>query len=121
MLLIHWVEIPTTDIERAKAFYCKVFAIDMQIMEAMGMKTAFFPHDATSQFGGCLMQGTGYIPSKLGSIVYFKGGNDLQVVLDRVQSAGGEVLLPKTSLGQNGFMAHFMDTEGNRIGIHYPE
>jgi predicted enzyme related to lactoylglutathione lyase len=26
--------------------------------------------------------------------------------------------MPKTSIGENGFMAHFTDTEGNRVALH---
>jgi hypothetical protein len=53
-----------------------------------------------------------------GTTVYLDGGNDLSVPLGRVESAGGTVILPKTSIGNNGFIALFIDTEGNKIGFH---
>ena len=31
---------------------------------------------------------------------------------------GGEVLLPKTSVGEHGFCAWLRDSEGNRVGLH---
>jgi hypothetical protein len=90
----------------------------MQQMEAMGMKTAFFPADMENGIGGCLVEGQGYEPSNKGSLIYLNGGDDLSVPLSKVEKAGGKITLPKTSLGPNGFMAHFEDTEGNKVGLH---
>jgi predicted enzyme related to lactoylglutathione lyase len=68
--------------------------------------------------GGAIVQSDGYVPAANGSVVYLNGGDDLNVPLSRVEKAGGKVLLPKTPLGPNGFMALFLDTEGNKIGFH---
>ena len=116
--MIHWVEIPCNDIKRAVAFYSSVLAIDMTIHEGMGMKTAFFPHTDAAQSGGCLMQGEQYVPSDQGAVIYLNAGKDLQDALDRVKTAAGKILLPKTSIGENGFMAHIKDTEGNKVGLY---
>jgi predicted enzyme related to lactoylglutathione lyase len=35
-----------------------------------------------------------------------------------VEGAGGQVIMPKTNIGENGFIAMFMDTEGNRVALH---
>jgi hypothetical protein len=43
---------------------------------------------------------------------------DLAEPLSKVEKAGGKILLPKTSIGQNGFMAHFIDSEGNKVALH---
>ena len=115
---IHWVEIPTTNIERAVGFYNNLLSIEMKVMEVMSMKTAFFPHTAETQSGGCLMQGPNYIPSDKGTLIYLSAGEDLQTALDRVDASGGTIVLPKTSIGANGFMAHILDTEGNKIGLY---
>ena len=56
--------------------------------------------------------------SSAGALVYLNGGDDLSVTLSKVEAAGGKILLPKTAIGPNGFMAHFTDTEGNKIGLH---
>jgi len=54
-----------------------------------------------------------------GTTVYLDGGNDLSVPLGRVEGAGGKVILPKTAVGGNrGFIALFIDTEGNKVGFH---
>lgn len=116
---INWFEIPVKNIDKAKNFYATILGADMQVMEAMGMKTSFFPADLENgNIGGCLMEGEGYVPSPEGSIVYLNGGEDLSVPLSKVEAAGGKINLPKTAIGKNGFMAHFTDTEGNKVGFH---
>jgi uncharacterized protein len=51
-------------------------------------------------------------------LVYLNGGEDLSVALLKVEKAGDKIILPKTAIGPNGFMAHFEDTEGNKTGLH---
>ena len=116
---INWFEIPVKNFDEAKKFYETVLDAEMQPMEAMGMKSAFFPADLENgSVGGCIIQGDGYTPSESGALVYLNGGEDLSVPLAKVESAGGKILLPKTAIGPNGFMAHFVDSEGNKIGLH---
>lgn len=116
---INWFEIPVTDFTRAKKFYETILNADMQLMEAMGMKSAFFPADFKSgAIGGCIIKGDGYEPSTKGSRVYLNGGDDLNTILSRVEKAGGKVTLPKSAIGANGCLAHFEDTEGNRVALH---
>ena len=116
---LNWFEIPVLDFARAKAFYEIILNNDMQTMEAMGMKSAFFPADMEQgAVGGCIIQGPGYEPCTKGSIIYLNVGEDLAVALAKVEDAGGEIVLPKTPIGSNGFMAYFKDNEGNRVGMH---
>jgi len=116
---INWFEIPVKNFDQAKKFYETVLGAELQVMEAMGMKSAFFPAEMQSGgIGGCIIKGEGYEPSPKGFLIYLNGGNDLGVPLSKVVAAGGKVLLPKTAIGHNGFMAHFTDTEGNKVGLH---
>lgn len=116
---LNWFEIPVTDFARAKAFYEVLYDAPLNPMEAMGMKSAFFPADLEQgAIGGCIMQSPGYEPSAKGTIVYLNVGEDLAVALSKVEAAGGKVLLPKTAIGANGFMAYSQDTEGNKVGMH---
>jgi predicted enzyme related to lactoylglutathione lyase len=40
-------------------------------------------------------------------------------VIARIGKAGGRVLMEKMELPRNlGFIAHFIDTEGNRLALH---
>ncbi len=118
---INWFEIPVKNLNfnKAKTFYETILSATMQPMEAMGMKSAFFPADLQNgSIGGCIIEGQGYEPANKGSLVYLNGGEDLSVILSKVEAAGGKILLPKTAIGPNGFMAHFADTEGNKVGLH---
>ena len=90
----------------------------MQPMEAMGMKSAFFPADMKHGIGGSIVENKEYQPSDKGTLVYLNGGEDLSIPLAKVEKAGGKVLMPKTSIGPNGFMAQFADTEGNKVAFH---
>lgn len=115
---INWFEIPVTDFTRAKTFYEALFDSQLETMEAMGMTMAFLPADLQNGIGGGLVKGDGFEPSTKGSLVYLNGGDDLNIPLARVEAAGGQIVLPKTPIGKNGFMAYFIDTEGNKVGLH---
>jgi len=115
---INWFEIPANNFDRAKSFYEAVLGVEM-MMPFPGMKYAMFPADMQNgEIGGGLVEEQGYEPSASGCLIYLNGGEDLSVPLARVEAAGGKIIIPKTSIGENGFMAQFTDTEGNRIALH---
>ncbi|MEM7349087.1 MAG: VOC family protein, partial [Chloroflexota bacterium] len=114
---INWFELPSTNFERAVKFYNEVTGSDLQKMDGDGFVMAFFP-TKDNGVGGCVVHGNGSQPSAEGTLVYLNGGDDLAVPLGRVEAAGGQVLMPKTSIGENGYMAIIMDTEGNRVAFH---
>lgn len=68
--------------------------------------------------GGGIVQGDGFEPSRDGALIYLNGGEDLSGPLSKVEAAGGKILMQKTSIRPNGFMAHFVDTEGNKVALH---
>lgn len=117
---INWFDIPARDFERAKSFYETVLGAKLETMpiEDMGMSMAFLPADYENGVGGGITFGPGYEPSDKGALLYLNGGEDLAIPLARVEAAGGKILIPKTAMGPNRFMAQFMDSEGNRIAFH---
>jgi uncharacterized protein len=116
---INWFEIPVTDFTRAKSFYETILGVEIMEMPFPGGKYGMLPADMMNGgVGGGLAQGEGFEPSNKGTIVYLNGGEDLSISLSKIEQAGGQILMPKTSIGQNGFMAHFLDTEGNRVALH---
>lgn len=115
---LNWFEIPITDFARAKTFYEKVLGIVIDPME-MGPVTMGMLSTDQNAVGGAIVQGDGGSPSKNGTLVYLNGGDDLAPMLARVDAAGGSVIVPKTEIGNDfGFFAHFIDTEGNKVGLH---
>lgn len=124
MNAIFWFEIPVIDIDRAVAFYNVVLGADMKPMdlrESMGTIVAMIPDRGGA--GGMLVQGEqhGYVPSQEGTLVYLDLDGPLDAVLAQVEAAGGQIVLPKTSLGDHGWTAWIHDTEGNRVALRAPE
>lgn len=111
-----WFDIPVQNLERAVKFYSKVFGVEIQKMEGAPKKYAMFPH-APGIVSGGLVEDKDLVVDK-GPLLYLNGGDDLTVPLNRVKEAGGKVIQEKTSIGQNGYMAIFRDTEGNRLALH---
>ncbi len=114
---LNWFEIPVKDMARAKRFYGAILAAKLEDYPMPeGHRMAMLPnHDGV---GGALMQGASYTPSHDGALLYLNGGDDLRIVQDRIADAGGTVLQEKMSIGENGFIAIFQDSEGNKVGLH---
>lgn len=83
-----------------------------------GTKMGFFPTDGRN-VSGAIVQGDDYKPSTNGVIAYLNGGKDLQIVLDKIESSNGKIIVPKTQISlEMGYFAMFIDTEGNKMAIH---
>ena len=119
MNALNWFEIPAIDFDRAVRFYSDVLGTKLEAGPSMeGSQMAFFPSDEQG-VGGALTKYGGFEPSQNGTLVYLNGGADLSTMLDRVEGAGGSVAMPKTDIGGGyGYMALFIDSEGNKIGLH---
>ncbi len=118
---IAWVEIPTTDLQRATTFYETIFQIKLNPLDVQNIKMRMFPIDDMLGVGGALVYNRDfYKPSATdGPLVYLNANPDVQIVLDRIEAAGGKILLGKTQISpEHGHMALFQDTEGNRIALH---
>jgi predicted enzyme related to lactoylglutathione lyase len=115
---VSWFEIGVKDLERAKKFYSEVFQIPMQFID-MPDAPMYMMGDGGESIGsgGALVLSKDNTPSTDGTIVYFNC-EDVAVEGGRVEAAGGQLLFPKLSIGEFGFISQFIDTEGNRIGLH---
>ncbi len=115
---VNWFEIPVTEMPRAKKFYEKVFNLELSELPMPDIEMAAFPmNEGGEHSAGALIKCKGYEPSTVGTMVYFTC-DDVQINIDRALKAGGEVIEPKKSIGDHGFVAHIKDTEGNKIGLH---
>jgi uncharacterized protein len=118
---ISWFEIPSTDLDRATKFYEAIFGVSLIVMDMGDIKMRMFPLDDMMGVGGAIVDSGGFHkPSSTdGPLIYLNGNPDVQNVLDKVEKAGGKIMVPKTEISpEYGFMAVFIDTEGNRIGLH---
>lgn len=118
---ISWFEIPVKNYERAKQFYTSVLNTEIKDhhMPEQNVKYGMFPYDNDNNgVGGGLIEAEGQTPTSEGPTIYLNGGDDLSTPLGRIEASGGKIIMQKTDIGENGFMAQFIDTEGNRIALH---
>lgn len=123
MSALHWFEIPVTDINRAAGFYSKILDTHIQVVdmqEIMGSMLGMIPN--RDGVGGALVQNSqnGYKPATDGTLVYLVVDGDLTKTVEKVQPNGGNILVPKTPLGEaagGGYIAWITDTEGNKVGL----
>ena len=116
---LNWFEIPVDDFERARAFYSAIFAFDMPEHEMFGARMGFFPADfEKGGVGGTIKKEADAKPGSNGTVVYLNCKEGIDPVLSRIESAGGRIVVPKTSLENIGFIAILEDTEGNHVGLH---
>jgi len=117
---IIWCEIYVQNMERAKRFYESVFQVKMEKLENPDLEMWAFPMARdTVGASGALVKMDGVESGGIGTIAYFHC-DEVAVELDRVVNSGGKIFKPKMSIGQYGFMALVVDTEGNTIGLHMP-
>jgi predicted enzyme related to lactoylglutathione lyase len=119
---VNWFEIPATDINRAKSFYENIFSIEMEpVMDMMGMQMSFFPAEqGNGKVSGGLVKSEMHTPSTDGAVVYLNANEaGMENVLNKVSTSGGQVVMPKTQISPEiGYMAFFIDTEGNKMALH---
>lgn len=115
---INWFDIHVSNLDRAKKFYETVF--DVQLMDfplEWGRQSAF-PFDPSGKnASGALVEKKDMVPSESNTIIYFDS-EDCVTEQARVEKAGGKVVRPKMAIGEFGFIAILLDTEGNTIGLH---
>jgi len=118
---ISWFEIPATDLNRAQQFYETIFGTSLTALDLPNIKMRMFPLENMMDVGGAIVDSGGFHkPSATdGPLIYLNANPDLQIVLDKVEAAGGKIMVPKTMISpEYGFMAVIIDTEGNRIAFH---
>lgn len=123
---VGWFEIYVADMDRARKFYETVFGFEMQSLpmpeteDSDGLEMLMFPGEPTG--AGCcgaICRMPGCDPGGNSTMVYFSCA-DCAVEESRVAEAGGNVVKPKFSIGEYGFISLVTDSEGNMIGLHNP-
>ena len=112
------IEIPVTDLPRAIAFYQTILGLNIEKMEMDGVQMGVFP-SGEETVNVVLAKGSDYRPTADGAVVYLNAGNNLQPALDKIEQNGGKIIVPKTGISpEMGYFALFIDTEGNKLGLH---
>ena len=115
---VGWFEIYVQDMERAKAFYQSVFQVELTRLNSPDVELWSFPMEMDKWgAGGALVKMDEVSSGGNSTLVYFSCA-DCAVEASRVVEAGGQILRDKWSIGEYGFIALVIDTEGNKIGLH---
>src|SRR5688572_19366822 len=94
---ISWFEIPVKDLDRAQKFYEAIFGFNMIPLDLPNIKMRMFPLEDMSGVGGALVDSGGFHKSSdtEGPLIYLNANPDVQLVLDKVEAAGGKILVQK--------------------------
>jgi uncharacterized protein len=117
-----WTDIPTTNLDRAVKFYSAVLGAEVSKMSEQGFEYGLLPHEEQNA-SGCLCLGSDSAgsenqPSQTGPLIYLSVEGRLDDAVKAVPANGGKVLQEKHQIGQHGFRALVLDSEGNRIALH---
>jgi predicted enzyme related to lactoylglutathione lyase len=121
---INWFEIPAVDFERAVSFYSAIMGAPVIKGEFQGVPHGFFPAPegaATGAIvGGTVVAGGEPRAGAGGVVIYLNAGAQIEAIAARVEAAGGKLVTPPTHIAPQGQIALFIDSEGNRVGLHQP-
>ncbi|WP_340063916.1 VOC family protein [Ascidiimonas aurantiaca] len=119
--IVGWFEIPVLDMGRAKKFYETVFDVNLHQEDFDGVLMAWFPfaEGKPGAPGSLILHKDSYQPdAHKGVLLYFSSQN-VSNELGKIEEAGGTILQGKTLISEEiGYMATFLDSEGNRIALH---
>jgi predicted enzyme related to lactoylglutathione lyase len=113
---VNWFEIPVLDMDRAVLCYETLLGKSLRRETFGGMPYGIFPYEPPG-ISGALVQDAKRTPGA-GTLVYLNANGELDAVLGRAARAKARVVLPKTPIGKDGFIAIVVDTEGNHVGLN---
>lgn len=115
---VGWFEIYVQDMDRAKRFYESVLQLKLEKLDSPGLEMWSFPM-TMDRYGasGSLIKMEGFASGGNSTLVYFSS-TDCASEAGRVVKSGGRIQREKMSIGQYGFIALAIDTEGNMFGLH---
>lgn len=115
---VSWFEIYVQEMERAKKFYEATLQTKLDRLNSAVPELWAFPRSVTSPgASGALVKMAG-VPSGGNSTLVYFGCVDCAVEAKRAVAAGGRIVKEKFSIGEYGFIALAVDTEGNMFGLH---
>lgn len=116
--VINWFEIPVRDMDRAVKFYSKILNSKIETSQMGDSLMAFLPMQGEG-VGGALIKDERSNPSSDGTLVYLNAASGLTEFVNRVEPAGGKVLVPSQLVTEEiGFISVFLDSEGNKVAFH---
>ncbi len=126
MLYPSWIEIPVNDLERAAAFYSRVFrigSVSRHEYDEDGMPMRVVVLLASDKGGRApglsLVQSARHVPNENGVQINFHAGEHamLDRIISEVTGAGGRIAKPAMNMGDGVRYAVLQDSEGNTIAV----
>jgi len=107
------IVIPAPDLEKAKAFYQRVFGWRVQA-NVPGPRYWFFE---SGNVGGAF---NGNTKPAVGSVVLVLRVEDMDAAITKIQENGGKVTQEPSAIGEAdpGRDAYFLDPNGNEMGVY---
>jgi uncharacterized protein len=117
-----WTDIPVTNLDRAIKFYSAVLGKEVKKRSESGMEYGLLPHEEQSASGClCVRSDSGGVdnrPSANGPLIYLLVEGRLDEAVEAARTNGGKILRARQQVGEHGFRAVVIDSEGNRIALH---
>jgi hypothetical protein len=117
-----WTDIPVTNLDRAIKFYSAVLDQEVKKLSENGMQYGLLPHEEQNASGClCIRTDSGGLdnrPSANGPLIYLLVEGRLPQAVEAARANGGKVLRERQQIGEHGFRAVIIDSEGNRIALH---
>jgi uncharacterized protein len=117
--VVHF-EVPADDVNRAQKFYHDAFGWQMQPMPEMSytmVSTTKVGSDGMPTEPGAINGGMAARTASFKTPVITIAVDDIDDALATVEKLGGKTAEGRTQVGDMGYAAYFVDTEGNTIGL----
>jgi len=115
---ITWFEINVADLDRAIKFYDHVLQTNIRKEEMEGYPPmGIIPDEGVN---GALVEDEEYeAPEHSGAMLYFDGSSGINPYLERVEEAGGEVVVPRSFVIESvGYWVAFSDLDVNLLAFY---
>jgi predicted enzyme related to lactoylglutathione lyase len=117
-----WTDIPVTNLDRAIKFYSAVLGKEVKKQSEGGMEYGLLSHEEQNASGClCVRSDSGGVdnrPSANGPLIYLLVEGRLNEAVEAARANGGKILRARQQIGDHGFRAVIIDSEGNRIALH---
>tara|TARA_B100001250_G_scaffold414370_1_gene452286 strand:- start:5660 stop:6046 length:387 start_codon:yes stop_codon:yes gene_type:complete len=117
---IIWFEINVANLDQAKYFYDYVLQTNIRKEDMEGYPPmGIIPGEGVN---GALVEDEEYeAPEHSGIMLYFDGTSGINAYLERIEEAGGEVVVPRSFVNEFvGYWAAFSDLDGNLLAFYEP-